>query len=212
MGYHHLRTGGFSPAVAWSGMAGVSFPVKRPVGRALVVGSASSRSQPLAAMQALGYTCAEIDDPYAAAAELLKRPLVYRAIVLSLTSLYREELNLIATLKRRLPHLDIWLTHTEGRQAAMAESVRLGADGLLGEDGALHRLLQPQSSPPPQQQPEAPPTAPPPTAPDAPAPVAQHMVDPVDADDMPSGEPVLSADELRALLQEEPSMPPDGEP
>jgi hypothetical protein len=184
-------------------MSGVSFPVKRPVGRALVVGTSSSRSQPLAAMQTLGYTCAEIDDPYAAAAELLKRPLVYRAIVLILTSLYREELNLIATLKRRLPHLDIWLTHTEGRQAAMAESVRLGADGLLGEDGALHRLLQ--QSPSSQTQP----TEAAQMAADV-EPVSQHMVSPVDAD-MPSGEPVLSADELRALLQEEPSLPPDGE-
>lgn len=182
-------------------MSGVSFPVKRPVGRALVVGTSSSRSQPLAAMQALGYTCAEIDDPYAAAAELLKRPLVYRALVLSLTGLYREELNLIATLKRRLPHLDIWLTHTEGRQAAMAESIRLGADGLLAEDGALHRLgLPPQS----QQLPEA--MKPAEREPDA----QQHMVSSLDID-MPSGEPVLSADELRALLQEEPSLPPDAE-
>jgi hypothetical protein len=41
-------------------------------------------------------------------------------------------------------------------------------------------------------------------------PVSQHMVNPVDPD-MPSGEPVLSADELRALLQEEPSLPPDTE-
>jgi hypothetical protein len=183
-------------------MSAVSFPVKRPVGRALVVGTSSSRSQPLAAMQSLGYTCAEIDDPYAAAAELLKRPLVYRAVVLSLTGLYREELTLIATLKRRLPHLDIWLTHTEGRQAAMAEAVRLGADGLLGEDGALHRLLQ---HPQPQGQADAAPV--PSTAADV-EPVAQHMVNPFDAD-MPSGEPVLSADELRALLQEEPSFPPD---
>ena len=191
-------------------MSGVSFPVKRPVGRALVVGTSSSRSQPLAAMQSLGYTCAEVDDPYAAAAELLKRPLVYRAIVLSLTSLYREELNLVATLKRRLPHLDIWLTHTEGRQAAMAESVRLGADGLLGEDGALHRLLQqphsPQQQPPPQV--DAPEAAG--DAGTAPAVRQQHMVEPVDVE-MPSGEPVLSADELRALLEEEPSYPPDAE-
>jgi hypothetical protein len=133
----------------------------------------------------------------------LKRPLVYRAIVLSLTSLYREELNLIATLKRRLPHLDIWLTHTEGRQAAMAEAVRFGADGLLDDDGALHRLLQhPQS---PQTQMEAAPI----TAADV-EPVSQHMVNPIDPE-LPSGEPVLSADELRALLQEEPSLPPESE-
>ena len=204
MGYHRCGSGFLD--VVWSGMSAVSFPVKRPVGRALVLGTSSSRSQPLAAMQTLGYTCAEIDDPYAAAAELLKRPLVYRAVVLSLTSLYREELTLINTLKRRLPHLDIWLTHTEGRQAAMAEAVRLGADGLLGEDGALHRLLQH-----PQPQPHA--DAAPAAAADV-EPASQHIVSPIDPD-MPSGEPVLSADELRALLQEEPSstsFPPENEP
>jgi hypothetical protein len=30
------------------------------------------------------------------------------------------------------------------------------------------------------------------------------------SDDMPIGEPVLTADELRALLQDQPSMPPSG--
>jgi hypothetical protein len=178
-------------------MAGVSFPVKRPVGRALVVGAVSSRSQPLAAMQALGYTCAESDDPYAAAAELCKRPLVYRAVVLSLTSLYREELSLIGTIKRRLPHLDVWLTHTEGRQVAMVEAMRFGADGLLGEDGALHRLAIPQSA-----SESAKPVAEPET------PVAQASSA---FEEYPSGEPVLSADELRALLQEQPTLPPDAE-
>ena len=188
-------------------MAGVSFPVTRPIGRALIVGTSSTRSQPLASMQALGYTCAEIDDPYAAAAELLKRPLVYRAVILSLTSLYREELNLIATLKRRLPHVDIWLTHIEGRQAAMAEAVRLGADGLLGEDGALHRLGLPPQQQPAVQQIAAEAMNPEETV----EPVTQHMVNPVVDGEMPSGEPVLSADELRALLEEEPSIPPDHE-
>src|SRR6266550_4369592 len=119
-------------------MAGVSFPIKRPVGRALIVGTASARAQPLAIMQSLQYECAEIDDPYAALAELIRRPLVYRAILLSLTSLHRDELAVVATIKRRLPHVDVWVTHIEGRQAALAEAMRLGADGLLAEDG-LHR-------------------------------------------------------------------------
>ena len=65
-------------------MSGVSFPVKR-VGRALIVASSSSIGQPLAAMQAQGYDCAEVHDPYAAFAELCRRPMVYRAIVLSLS-------------------------------------------------------------------------------------------------------------------------------
>ena len=91
-------------------------------------------------MQALGYECAEVDDPYAAVTELHRRPLVYRALVLSLASLFREELTLVSSLKKRLPHIEIWLTHIEGRQAALAETMRQGADGLLDEDGVLHRM------------------------------------------------------------------------
>src|SRR5947207_14679494 len=124
-------------------MAGVSFPTQKrsaAAGRALIVGNAQGRGATLAAMQALGFACAELDDPYAATAELLKRPLVYRALVLSLSSLYREELSAIPTVRGRLPHVDIWLAHTEGRQAAMVEALRLGAAGLLAEDGALHRI------------------------------------------------------------------------
>jgi hypothetical protein len=182
-------------------MAGVSFPTgKRPAGRALIVGGAGSRGQALAAMQALGYACAELDDPYAAAAEMLKRPLVYRALVLSLTSLYREELSIIGMVRRRLSHVDIWLTHTEGRQAAMVEAIRLGAAGLLAEDGALHRIPGPHAD-------EA-----------AGAPFADAIAESPAAlteasgdVDLSGSEPVLSADELRALLQEHPTSPPDEE-
>ena len=64
----------------------------------------------------------------------------YRGCVLSLQSVYREEISMIVcTLKRRLPELEIWLSHTDGRQSALAKAMRLGADGLLGEEG-LHRI------------------------------------------------------------------------
>src|SRR4029079_7461695 len=97
----------------------------------------------------------ELDDPYAATVELLKRPLVYRALVVSLSSLYREELPVIATIRKRLPHVDIWLAHTEGRQAAMVEALRLGAAGLLADDGALHRITgQAEETPPATHVPE----------------------------------------------------------
>ncbi|MEO6434679.1 MAG: hypothetical protein ABIP55_02815 [Tepidisphaeraceae bacterium] len=186
-------------------MAAVRFPVKRPVGRALIVGSASSRAQPLAAMQALGYTCAELDDPYAATAELCKRPLVYRAIVMSLTSLFREELPAIGTIKQRLPHVEVWLAHLEGRQAALAEAMRLGADGLLGDDGNLHRTaLTP--APPVEMAAEMPVAA----ALEADADTSTQEPN-ADLLDFPTGEPVLSADELRALLQEQPTYPPEGD-
>ena len=174
-------------------MAGVSFPIPKraAAGRALIVGNPQGRGTTLAAMQALGFDCAELDNPYAATAELLKRPLVYRALVLSLSSLYREEIAVIGTVRRRLPHVDIWLAHTEGRQAAMVEALRLGAAGLLAEDGALHRIAG--------QAEEQPPT---------PSPQPQSAA-PEPADSEPAGtEPLLSADELRALLEEQPANPP----
>ena len=180
-------------------MAAPGFQTKRPIGRALIVGNESARSQPLAAMQALGYECAELDDPYAAAAELHRRPMVYRAMVLSLASLFREELPIVAAIKRRLPHVEVWLTQMEGRQAAFAEAIRLGADGLLADDGALHRLGVAPTAAAPAVDPQLPHSA-----------NVEHLTHDVSAD-LSSTEPVLSADELKALLAEHPSMPPEDE-
>jgi DNA-binding NarL/FixJ family response regulator len=170
--------------------------VTRPIGRALIVASPSSRAQPAAVLQRLGYTCAELDDPYAAMLELCRRPLVYRAVILSLTSLYKEELAIVQTVKQRFPHVEVWLTQTDGRQASLAESMRLGADGLLSEDG-LHRIAitaAAESSTPP-------------------APVIQQPEESEDDEQMDSdmsiGEPVLTAEELRALLQEQPAVDRD---
>ncbi len=192
-------------------MSGVSLPVNRIAGRALIVGTASSRTQPLGVLQRLGFTCAEVDEPYHAMLELARRPMVYRAIILSLPSLYKEELQIIAAAKRRFPHVEIWLTHIEGRQASLAEAMRLGADGLLADDG-LHRTAAgafPVETVPggfrePVTLPAAAPLA---AALDGASPDANEH----DEDDANVGEPVLTADELRALLQEQPAMPPAGD-
>ena len=199
-------------------MSGVSFPVNRPAGRALIVGTASSRTQPLGVLQRLGFTCAETDDPYHAMLELARRPMVYRAMILSLTGLYKEELQVIHATKRRFPHVEVWLTHIEGRGASLAEAMRLGADGLLAEDG-LHRtgagafpvetvsdaprapLNLPGVAPAVPTQEQLPPPPPPPA----------REVEFDNTDDANIAEPVLTADELRALLQEQPAMPPSGD-
>jgi hypothetical protein len=130
-------------------------------------------------------------------AELARRPMVYRALVLSLNSLFREELAMIPAVKHRFPQVEIWLCHTDGRQATMAEAMRLGADGLVGED----TLLRTATGVPAAGNDEAPPVlAHPPT----PAQATQIMQAP---DELTSGgpEPVLTAEELRALLQEQPT-------
>ena len=200
-------------------MSGVSLPVTRPSGRALVVGNPAGRVEPLATLQRMGYGCAEADDPYAAMAELCSRPMVYRAVIVSLSSLHREELTFITGIKRRYPHVEIWLTHTDGRQSALAEAMRLGADGLLSGEG-LHRVAVPAPGavpyvPEPEPELEAPAIGPAPhAAMQQPAPA---VADPASAqaaggedETNAIGEPVLSADEVRALLQEQPLPPPVG--
>jgi hypothetical protein len=173
-------------------MSGVSLPVTRPSGPALVVANPSSRPQPMAILQRLGYSCVETDDPYSAMLELCRRPLLYRSLILSLASLFKEELAMIESVKRRFPQIEIWLTQTDGRQASLAEAMRLGADGLLADDG-LHRVALSPSSEPIVRPTENDTDDSAPQMPDR---------------DLSVGEPVLTADELRALLQEQPSVPP----
>lgn len=177
-------------------MSAVSMPVSRPAGRALLVASPASRAAPLATLREMGFICEEIDDPFAAMAELCRRPLAYRALVISLASTYPEELQIIAGVKRRFANVEIWLTHTDGRQSALAEAMRLGADGLLSDEG-LYRT----SSNTPYSAPNLP-TPPQPTS-TGPADHAEILreTEPVVTD------PVLSAEELRALLQEPAANP-----
>src|SRR3954466_8539424 len=116
----------------------LSMPVVRPSGRCLVVANGQCQAQPLATLRQMGFDCAAFAEPYSAMIALTRRPLVYRALVLSLQSLYREELLMIATVKRRLPHLEVWMTQASGREASLMDAMRLGADGLLDDEG-LHR-------------------------------------------------------------------------
>jgi len=189
-------------------MSGVSLPVTRPVGRGLLVGNPASRPGPMAILERLGFTCAEQDEPYSAMRELCRQPSAYSALILSLNSLYREELSLIASAKRRFPQLEIWLCHTEGRLAALAEAMRLGADGLLAEDG-LHRTAL--GSPPAVEGEHAHPGAEKSETKATPERPERSAPEDHDLDDtrMPLPEAVLTADELRALLQEQPTAPPD---
>jgi hypothetical protein len=159
----------------------VSIPVTRPSGRTLLVGGPSTGPETAATLQRLGYACVELDDPYAAMATLAAQPLGYSALVLSLNALFGDELRMIGAVKHRFPHIEIWLTCFEGRQGAVDQAMRMGADGFLDADG-LHR---PSAVAPAKTEPEAPSAEPQP---------ADHSVT----------DPVLSAEELRALLDDPP--------
>lgn len=169
--------------------------------------------QPATVLARLGFSCAEVDDPYGAMIELCRRPLVYRALILSLAGLYREELAMIESVKQRFPHIEIWLSQTDGRQASLAEAMRLGADGLVADDG-MHRTAI--GAPPaamslravaPQARNEANGESHEESHADEPAARSAEEHDEHESD---LAEPVLTADELRALLQDQPSIPPGG--
>jgi hypothetical protein len=168
-------------------MVGASDQSSRPQGRALVVGQPAFRAGPVAALHRRGYSTTEVDEPYQAMVQLCKRPLFYSAVVLSLNSLYREELAVIGSIKRRFSHIDIWLSDTDGRQAALAEAMRLGADGLFADDG-VHRVASGSSA-------------------------GMDMPNPTNTPEPASGppkcsDPLLTAEELRALLHETPNPTP----
>ena len=200
MEYHIGRIGipSFPPieyAEHWILMSGDTPQTSRSPGRALIVGRPPFRGAPAAALHRRGYSCTEVDEPYEAMVNLCKRPLFYSAIILSLNSLYREELPIIASIRRRFSHVDIWLSDTDGRQAALAEAMRLGANGLFADDG-LHRVSGDSATP--------------------------HIAAAADSDAAESrppresgresgmgleksADPLLTAEELRALLQETPT-------
>lgn len=174
-----------------------------PAGHTLVVCLPASNEALDQQLRAIGFDVQTVDNPFAAFVELLDRPLVYRSVVLSLAAIYREELPLIKAIRSRLPHIDVLLTHTDGRAGAMAEAMRLGATGLL-DDQAVHRIGDidppPGSGTPHVQTGES--TAPAVTS-DATEPAPND-------DDFNDLDPILTAEELRALLHEQPTLPGHG--
>jgi hypothetical protein len=200
-------------------MSGMTLPVDRPTGRALLVAGPGNRARTKELLGELGFATNEADEPYAAMTELCRRPLVYRAVILSLASVYREELAIISALKSRFSHLEVWLAHTDGRQGLLAEAMRLGADGLLADDG-LHRVASPSAQANQQlamsAAPHASSTEPEPSAEMASEHSTNMAADLADDETLSesseagmSTPPVLSADELRALLHEHSAAPPD---
>jgi hypothetical protein len=171
----------------------------KPAGRALVVAAQDASDGSRDVLAGLGYEVDRREDPYAAMLELCRRPLVFRVAVLSLQGLYRDELAIIGALRRRLPHVSIYLTETDGRQAALAEAMRLGAEGLIDAAG-LHSFADappPPAAPRPTQfrpVPEAAPRLSPEPVPDRNGHATKT------ATSSAATEPVLSAEELRALL------------
>lgn len=175
-------------------MSAVTNPMNRPLG--LVVGNDACRASAIATLGRRGFCLDQTNDPYQAMLRLCRLGRDFTCVILSLNGLYLEELRMIAAIKTHLPRLEIWLSNTDGRQAALAEAISLGADGLLAADG-LHRIGAGVAHT--GQKPAeivAKPTAPR-RIPQAPPAVATPS----------PNEPILTADELRALLEDLPTAP-----
>jgi len=214
---------------------------------ALVVGVPERRRLILSAVESRGLSPIEVGDPYTAMAELCRLPGVASTapagrivVVLSLHGIYREELQIIPAIRRRFKRVEIWVADLDGRSATLAEAMRLGVDGLLGEDG-LHELSgrsatatpasrvsslssagAARSAVPGKLAPAVPARTGPvrqpleprrvPSEPRQDQRVAEPPPDEPDDDPfaVPPGEAILSADELRALLHDQPDPTPLG--
>lgn len=114
-------------------------PPPAPNGQALVVANAAAAIPLMQTLERIGYQSNVAPDPYSAALEVVRRPLVFRAVVLSLATVYPEELELIDLIKRRCPHIEVILADADGRPSAVEDATRRGAAALLRQD-RLQRL------------------------------------------------------------------------
>jgi len=172
-------------------MSAFSLPVTRPTGRGLLIGRQGSREGCATAIRRLGFSLEERDDPYTAMAEIARNSGSYSAVFVMLGGLFRQEFSIIPAIKSRYGHLEIWLAQTDGRQAAIGEAMQLGADGLLTEEG-LHRLVAAEAAETENKETQA----------------VGSQVQVIQPNQGNGGfaEPILTAEELRALLQEPPSI------
>ncbi|HEY1685967.1 MAG TPA: hypothetical protein VGG19_14475 [Tepidisphaeraceae bacterium] len=147
------------------------------IGRALLIGKrAAAEDAELLAQQGLQVELSH--DPYAAVAELSSRPLVYRAVVVPMPQIFPEELSFIRVVKRRFPHVQVIASEVPERK--LEEMRKLGVDAILLDTEI--RVLTPAA--PPKVEPQI-------------APVQKSV-------SVNDSQPVLTAEELRALLSDGP--------
>lgn len=180
--------------------------------RVAVIGSGEVLARVLGQLHRLGAECVVLDDPYQAVAALTQRPGAYPAAVFVLPSIYPDELPAISAILKHSPGTRVVVAAAEQQVSSLAAALRLGASGVLTEHGI--EAFAGQDAPPfsptnstPSTQPS---TALPPeneestlaTADDAHHPTAHQPHDDHHSDYEPT-DPILTADELHALLHDD---------
>lgn len=182
--------------------------------RVAVIGAGEVLPRVLGQLHRLGAACVVLDDPYRAIAEMARRPGSYPVAVFVLPSIYPNELPAIAAILRHSPGTRVVLAAAEQQVALLAAALRLGASGVVTEEGIeSFGTSEREPAPPPSIVPARPPAvmhAPPARVVEAkpPSPALQEEVEaeepePEHEQDMDVQDPILTADELHALLHDD---------
>lgn len=196
-----------------------------------VVGDGDALARTLGTLHRLGAQCAVLEDVYHAASELSRRPGAFGAVVLVAPCLYPEEVAAIPALRACSPGLKVVLASAEQHLSLLAAALRAGCVGVLTDAGievmnrpapvevpAASLRTEPPAGPARAAEPVrpvAPARAPEPGLPERlllddehplPADTTDAHDHPDDADDpfeFPSHEPLITAEELHALLRDD---------
>lgn len=198
-----------------------------------VVGVGDLLARTLGTLHRLGAQCAVLEDPYHAVSELSRRPGAFGAVVLIAPCLYPEEVSAIPAMRACSPAIKVVLASAEQHLSLLAAALRAGCVGVLTDAGVevMNRPAPVEVPAPSSRQdlppgptraaepvrPVAPVRPPEPALPERllldeePLPAdttdAHHPADPTDdADDpfeLPTHEPLITAEELHALLRDD---------
>ncbi|MEM8876166.1 MAG: hypothetical protein AAGD32_18120 [Planctomycetota bacterium] len=104
-------------------------------GRVALIATGTTRDRHAETLMHAGYDVYAFDDPYAAMLALCRKPLVFRAVAVSLQAIYPKEMSLISVVGRRYPHMRLIACDTDGRPAALEQARRLGVTDILDAEG-----------------------------------------------------------------------------
>lgn len=160
-------------------------------------------------------------DPYAAMYAIAASPAKWHMVVLDLQQFYDGELAIIPAIRATAAQCRVVVAHADGRPAMLARAIRLGIDGLL-TGGKIEwfttaepAMSQPAAHPSTRLPQPIPPSAAETPSPETPTPetstrASTHNSPDDHADqaelrsvaDIYQDEPLLTADELKALLSD----------
>lgn len=104
-------------------------------GRVALIAGPTTRDQHAETLMRAGYDVYGFDDPYDAMLAICRKPLVFRAVTLSLQGIYLQELAIIPVISRRYPHMRLVACDTHGRRAAFDRARELGVTDQLDGGG-----------------------------------------------------------------------------